>query len=243
MERNALDICVEDLPERQLRSSVECIWHTEPIAGTKFDIVPDGSVDACFVLSENNPRVLLFGTTTKTSAYELEAGAVYFGVRFRPGKASTFIREKISALTDTRITVPHFLGITAEELLEFKSNADRQTRLQEALIRALSADRERSAPVLDYAVTQIDRQSGDLRVRQAADACNISERQLERLFLQGVGVTPKLYMRIRRFRAVLNRLEDPPSLQPPKLADLAAMHGYVDQSHLLRDFQDFGHRL
>jgi AraC-like DNA-binding protein len=242
LERNALDICLEHLPDRPLRSSVECIWRTEPIAGTQFDIVPDGSVDACFVLSEKNPRLLLFGTTTKTSAYELEPGAIYFGVRFRPGEASSFIREKISDLTDTRIAVPHFLGITAEELFEIKNNADRRTRVQEALMRALSANQQQSAPVVDYAISQIDGHSG-IRVREAAEACNISERQLERLFLHSVGVTPKLYMRIRRFRSVLNSLEDPPSQQPAKLADVAAMHGYVDQSHLLRDFQGFGYRL
>jgi AraC-like DNA-binding protein len=238
-----LDICLEYLPDRKLRSSVECIWRTEPVLDTKFDIVPDGSVDVCFVLSEKNPRVLLFGTTTKTSTYELEAGAVYFGVRFRPGKASLFIREKILDLTDARVAVPEFLGIKAEQLLEVETSAARRTRLEESLLRALSYGERQSASVVDYAISQIESRGGDIRVRDAAEACNLSERQLERLFLDRVGVTPKLYMRIRRFRSVLNRLDDPATQEPAKLADVAASHGYVDQSHLVRDFHGFGHPL
>ena len=238
-----MDICVEYLPRRQLRSSVECIWRTEPITDTRFDIIPDGSVDACFVLSEQKPRILLFGTTTKTSSYELEAGAVYFGVRFRPGKAGPFVREKACDLTDMQIEAPTFLGLTAEEMLEFKSHVDRRARLESALTRALSGCQEPSLGVFDHALSQIESRCGDIRVRDAAAACNLSERQLERLFMERIGVSPKLYMRILRFRAVLNCLEDPPTERPPRLAEVAVSYGYVDQSHLMRDLQSFSHRL
>jgi AraC-like DNA-binding protein len=89
----------------------------------------------------------------------------------------------------------------------------------------------------------IDSHYGDIRVRDVASSCNLSERQLERLFVEQVGVTPKLYARIRRFRAVLNVFADPTSDQKPRLADLAAEYGYVDQSHLMRDFAGFSHPL
>jgi AraC-like DNA-binding protein len=237
---NSVDICLEYLPDRPLRPSVECIWRTEPIVNTKFEIIPDGCVDACFVLSQTNPRVLLFGTTTRTKTYELESGAIYFGVRFRPGKASLFIREKISDLTDSCTEIPQFLGIEAGELLDKKTTDERRIRLQLALSKTLSNTYTQTTALLDHAISQIESRSGDLRVRETARACSVSERQLERLFVQCVGITPKLYMRIRRFRAVLNCLEDPPSQSSPSLADVAATHGYVDQSDLVRDMQGFG---
>jgi transcriptional regulator GlxA family with amidase domain len=80
-------------------------------------------------------------------------------------------------------------------------------------------------------------------VHELAAFCNLSERQLERLFLDRVGITPKLYMRIRRFRSVLNHLEDPVGPERPRLADVAASYGYADQSHMVRDFHDFSHSL
>ena len=238
-----MDICVEVLPRPQLRRFVECVWYTEPAVDTRFEIVPDGSVDACFVLSETNPRILLFGTTTRTSAYELEAGASYFGVRFRPGNATAFIQERIADLTDTQLAVSGFLGLSAEQILETEGFGERRACLESALMGALSRRGDRAAGALCHAISQIDSRHGDIRVRDLATSCNMSERQLERLFIDGVGISPKLYMRIRRFRSVLSHLEDPADHQQPKMADVAASFGYADQSHLVRDFHDFSHSL
>lgn len=238
-----MDICEEYLPTPRLRPFVECIWHSEPATDTGFGIIPDGCVDACFVLSERKPRILLFGTTTRTCAYELEAGAPYFGVRFRPGKAPFFIKERISDLTDAQIAVPSFLGLGPEEILETIGFAKRRTRLESALMLALSNGVDGTMRSLSHAISVIDSRHGDVRVRDLATSCNLSERQLERLFLDRVGITPKLYSRIRRFRSVLNHLEDSIGQKRPKLADVAASYGYVDESHLVRDFHSFSHSL
>ena len=238
-----VDICREFLPSPQLRPFAECIWYSPAVAETRFDIVPDGCVDACFVLSERAPRALLFGTTTRTSAYELESGAPYFGVRFRPGSASLFVREKISDLTDTAVAVPGLLGLSAQEMLEAASMTERRNRLEAELIRALGHSWDRRPTALGRAISIIDSKQGNVRMRELGAECNLSERQLERLFLERVGITPKLYMRIRRFRSVLSHLEDPPDESPVRFADIAASYGYADQSHLARDFRDFSHRL
>jgi AraC-like DNA-binding protein len=236
-----LDICVEHLPIRQLRPFVDCIWYSPATNNTGFEIVPDGCVDACFVLSERVPRILLFGTTTRITSYELEAGAPYFGVRFRPGKASLFVRENISHLTDTQFEVSEFLGLKAEQVLAAGTFAERRLRLESSLTAALSRNKDQAPDRVTHAISEINFSHGDIRVRDLATACNLSERQLERLFLERVGLTPKLYARIQRFRSVLNLLEDPLDQERPKLADVAALFGYADQSHLARDFRDFAH--
>jgi AraC-like DNA-binding protein len=234
---------VERLPARQLRPFVDCIWYSPATNDTGFEIVPDGCVDACFVLSEKRPRILLFGTTTRTSSYELEAGAPYFGVRFRPGRASLFVRENISNLTDTQLAVGDFLGLSAEEVLAEETFDRRRSRLESSLLAALSHGNEQATDAVTHAISEINFSHGDIRVRALAVTCNLSERQLERLFLERVGLTPKLYARIQRFRSVLNHLEDPGDQERPNLANVAAMYGYADQSHLARDFRNFAHEL
>lgn len=238
-----MTICVEHLPARDLRPFLECIWYSSPTDDVEFDIVPDGCVDACFVLSEKRPRVLLFGTSTRTSSYELEAGTPYFGVRFRPGRASLFIRESIAALTDTQLAIDDFLGLSAEEVLEAGSFAARRQRLEAALLSALSRANLEPANVVSHAISKINFSHGEIKVRDLAATCNLSARQLERLFVKRVGLPPKLYARIRRFRSVLNHLEDPAEQGQPKMADVAALYGYTDQSHLIRDFKNFAHEL
>ena len=238
-----MDVCEEFLPQRALRQLVECIWHTQPIANPSFEIVPDGCVDVCFVLSPSIPRTALVGTSTRTSQCAMEVGAAYFGVRFRPGKASFFVREKISELTDTQVVIPDFLGLSAERLMSVGGFARWRMDLENALLAALGNDRHNDCRTIQHAVSLIDSRYGDIKVRDIANSCNLSERQLERLFLEQVGITPKLYSRIRRFRSVLNVIEDPATAEKPKLAELAVEYGYVDQSHMMREFAGFSHPL
>ena len=235
--------CIEQLPSSDLRPFVECIWYSAPSEGVAFDIVPDGCVDVCFVMSENDPRVLLFGTTTQTSSYYIEPGAPHFGVRFRPGMASLFVGERIADLTDSRVRIGEFLGCSAEEFQDPISFRTRRQRLETLLKSALARADVHPSRVIGHAVSAINVRRGDIKVRDVAAECSLSERQLERLFLERVGVPPKLYARIQRFRSVLDHLDDPAEPGEVTIADVAAMHGYTDQSHLIRDFKRFAHEL
>nr|WP_246347860.1 helix-turn-helix domain-containing protein [Brevundimonas variabilis] len=64
----------------------------------------------------------------------------------------------------------------------------------------------------------------------------LSPRQLQRRFIEQVGLSPKLYARTVRFDAVLEARRKDPSLS---WTDLAHRHGYFDQAHLLRDAHAF----
>ena len=67
----------------------------------------------------------------------------------------------------------------------------------------------------------------------------ISGRQLERWFLQQVGIGPKFLLRILRFQQALQAATGGAR---PDWAAIAADHGYFDQAHLIRDFRKFtGH--
>jgi AraC-like DNA-binding protein len=56
------------------------------------------------------------------------------------------------------------------------------------------------------------------------------------LFREHVGLTPKLFCRVRRFRAMLDQITKG---RPVNWAKLAADCGYFDQAHLIRDFRAF----
>jgi AraC-like DNA-binding protein len=51
-----------------------------------------------------------------------------------------------------------------------------------------------------------------------------------------VGVTPKLFCRIRRFQDVLTRLRRDTAVD---WADIACACGYFDQAHFVHDFRTF----
>jgi methylphosphotriester-DNA--protein-cysteine methyltransferase len=59
-------------------------------------------------------------------------------------------------------------------------------------------------------------------------------RQLERRFRAAVGLPPKALARVLRFQAVLHAVGQGAG----SWAGVALDHGYFDQPHLIRDFQE-----
>ncbi|MGX1478480.1 UNVERIFIED_CONTAM: AraC-like DNA-binding protein [Streptomyces canus] len=87
--------------------------------------------------------------------------------------------------------------------------------------------------LLRAAVAALSVRSGHIpaHVGEVARELAVSERQLRNLFSEGVGLSPKHYARIDRVRAVLAHATELAS------AELAAVTGYYDQSHMTSDFR------
>ena len=65
---------------------------------------------------------------------------------------------------------------------------------------------------------------------------NLSERTLERLIKEYVGMTPKVYSRIVRFQSSLDLLRQ---ADFKSLTELTYQSEYFDQSHFIREFKEF----
>lgn len=89
-----------------------------------------------------------------------------------------------------------------------------------ALVRAIAADMLGRPP--------------DARVGAIARDHGLSERTLQRLFRELVGVSPKWVLRRHRVHEATERLAADPDTD---LAGLAYALGYADQAHLTGDFR------
>nr|WP_231747799.1 AraC family transcriptional regulator [Auraticoccus cholistanensis] len=74
---------------------------------------------------------------------------------------------------------------------------------------------------------------GTTRVAELARAFGASERSLQRLVEERVGLTPKWLIQRRRLHDAVERLK----AGTTSLADIAAELGYTDQAHFTRDFR------
>ena len=87
---------------------------------------------------------------------------------------------------------------------------------------------------ISAAAAQILCAAGNARVAALASDAGLSMRQFERCFMQQVGVHPKLYARIVRFEAALDRKA---RSSTKSWTDVAHEFGYYDQMHMVHDFE------
>ena len=90
-------------------------------------------------------------------------------------------------------------------------------------------------PEVGYAWDRLEETGGGLRIGDLAREVGWSRRHLGEKFRDETGLAPKAAARVIRFERACDRLLAPQRLP---LARVAADMGYVDQSHLSRDFRD-----
>lgn len=226
-------------PRGALGRLVESLWFGAPVVADLEHVVePDGRMDVVLAYDASVGQALAFGTTTVGQRFVLEPGRSYLGIRFRPGCTQRMIEPRPVEIRDRHECIQKVAGIGADLLLERAATAATPLDALRSVVSALDAAVRRfdlSEPLATALAHYVDGRDGDVRVAVLAEQAGVSERQLERLFREAVGLSPKLYARIvryRRVRAALDRGARPS-------AGLAQHFGYTDQSHLLRDLRSF----
>jgi AraC-like DNA-binding protein len=119
-----------------------------------------------------------------------------------------------------------------ERLAATRTSVDAAAILERAIAERLGAGdgaRPPSALVLGAA----DRLTSG-NVTAVADELGVSERHLRRVFRHAVGVSPKTFAKLKRFRRAVQAAYESPRVS---WASIAAGAGYYDQAHLIADFR------
>lgn len=163
-------------------------------------------------------------------------GAFRYLRRILSSRARAGLFAPVGELTDRIIALEDVWGSREleDELSETSGDSERLDLLEAELCQCLTGRRlsERSAPIdLAALAAFIHRRRGQVTVQGLADSAGVSRQHLARLFREGIGVAPKMYARIVRFRASL--------ACTGRGAALAADLGYFDQSHMIAEFKEF----
>jgi len=235
-----VNIYKEILPAPRLSRYVECYWSREDPDGTpQHRVLPDGCVDILFTAQGGDPSSLsVVGLMTKPQVFDVNAGQSFFGVRFRPGMAAAFMPEAVQ-LNDQSEPLENLVGSKARNVFEQLAEAGSLFQMGHVMDTFLRPLKPPDSGQRVLAQLSVDGDS----VEHAALAAALSTRQLRRLCVERAGVSPKYLVRILRVRKAVERIN---ALQrnsgQPKWADLAAVCGYYDQAHFIREFQEFtGH--
>lgn len=89
---------------------------------------------------------------------------------------------------------------------------------------------------ISFATRLIQQGNGASLLMNLQKELYVTERTLQRLFEEHIGLTPKMYSRVCQFNAAFRQLNQH---QFTGMAGIAEEYGYADQSHLIRAFKDF----
>lgn len=219
-------------PDAKLAAFVDHYWRGLGNRERSYDILPDGCVDVVLHVQGTDARLWAFGTSSRFKREAIEPGD-YLGIRFRPGMARFFLDVPADELTDRREPLGREFLFRANDLsCDLGSDQDFE-RLDRDLSECL-ARRDPRLSAIDIAIRRIEASHGGVRIDAMAADLGRSRRQLEREFLRTVGLSPKHFAVVSRFRHAAARLASRPR---DSLATIAADAGYADQSHMVRDFR------
>lgn len=161
-----------------------------------------------------------------------------FAIRFYAWGAYGFSEDSMKDTKNQYLDVQsrfHWLDrLLQPRLFEKKSLEERMEIAEALLLQRLSGIRH-SSLVYD-AVAQMLLHKGALSTAELAKSCFISSRQLERLFHEYIGMTPKKLCNLVRYQFVWNDVLTNPAFH---VMDAVWRYGYTDQSHLLREFKRY----
>jgi len=239
-------------PPPALAAHVDCMWTAcvPTVAAGRAHmhrVLPDNCVD---ILWQDDGRPA-FAVGMMSTSIEVVSGAPVrtVAVRFKPGAAGLFLGAPLYTLTDGRADLDQLWGRAAATRLDdalWENTIDDRQRLnlieQALLLRLRAADFDsgnQAARMVTRALHLLETSDGNLRIEALAEAVGVSRQHLAAQFRDRVGLSPKLYARICRFRRATAALK---TSAAPDWAQLALDCGYFDQSHLIHDFHAFARR-
>jgi AraC-like DNA-binding protein len=166
---------------------------------------------------------------------------VEVGVYLLPAQARHFIETPACELTDRILPLADLwgrAGVSLEASIgEARNDDERVGRLELALIGRLKASASRGSAVNVSALAAfVQQRHGAVGLIELADSAGVTRQHLGRMFQAEIGVPPKLFCRLARFRAALAYAARDVKNDG---AGMAAELGYTDQSHMIAEFREF----
>jgi AraC-like DNA-binding protein len=216
-------------PRPALREHVAYLWASQD--DNDDPLLPDAAVELVW----SGKGLFIRGADTRAHAIGSYPERTFVAIRFKPGAAADVLGLRGGELADARVGVSEVWGVPEMERLESMlrgcpSPEDAAAVLEEAVLTRV---RGRPDVAVQGAVAVL--RHGRTPVGELADRLGLSERQLRRKCLDALGYGPKMLdsiLRFQRFRTLAAR-------RRLGLAQLAALAGYADQSHLTRECRRF----
>lgn len=191
------------------------------------------------LITEKRERTLLVGQQEYRQTLQLSHEFLMIDVIFQPGALNKLLGIPMTELLNKHIDAELLFGQEIRELNDQLANAycyeSMFSIIEQFLLKKIKEIKDNLHPVDKIGQFILDNPYSFHLDSFANQAC-LSPRQFERRFVQQVGVTPRFYQRMGRFRKAFEL-----KLLKKNLSwgDIALLTGYADYQHLAKDCKQF----
>lgn len=244
------DRYVEIEPCDSLKPYIRCFWGTKrPYIYQKEEmtqsiVVPDTCMDVIFSVdyTENKINGSFCGIDESafTTDEERKKGRCTstFGIRFYAWTAVLFSEESMKDVKNAFFDAGHHFSRLKSQLepvlFDIFDIRERVETAEQYLLEHLHLERENA--LVQGSVYEIVKRQGNLKAGELGKLLHISNRQIERLFKENVGISPKKLSSLVRYQYLWNHAVYRRNFN---IQDEVYQLGYADQAHLMNDFRRF----
>ncbi|WP_274653719.1 helix-turn-helix domain-containing protein [Paenibacillus humicola] len=154
----------------------------------------------------------------------------------KPHALKSLFGMDASVLTNSNRWYPDFAGEELNEQLIDAKSGEECVKLMSAFLSARLRHAQTRDALVEEGLRFIQDNIYAVTVKDLLGHLNLSERQLEKRFMQTVGVTPQFYIRVKRFNEAIRLMDTGKYV---RLSDVAYALNFHDQSHFIRDIKQF----
>lgn len=247
-------IYLERIPAAPLSEHVRLIWYTSAreVGYERERVLPNGclqiiiNLDRDFIWEYPGGAVrraiapsLVVGARATFEIVDTSDMADLVGIVFQPGAFTCFACDAADRFSERNIALEDLWGgggrALREQLGEARTPADRLRCAERFLIEAFSPCLRR-CNIVRFALSRFEKSPLITTVSEVAKETGWSERHFSQRFREEVGLSPKAWCRLQRFRRALQQLY---AGEQVSWAELALDCGYYDQSHFANEFRTF----
>lgn len=216
-------------------------------------LFPSGFMEFAINISEGNatiylgnriskmPKLEILGHITNPTTETISAGTTVLITRFYPHAASIFLPNPAEDFTNNSTDLNNVLNDNLSgfyhQLMEQPSLHQKIKVLEAFLIQRLMNTNKKleTAKLVEQLCKTIQAEGSSFNLKKLASRYQISERYIQKIFLDYVGITPQRLFSVQRFTRSLQLVRTAST----SLTDIGYECGYYDQAHFIREFKSY----
>lgn len=256
----------EFLPSQALQPYIRCFWGSviphipteasvhivDKASGYELrmeTIIPDTCMDIIWNLNESTGLATTVFSGINDAPFEVPSdrggGRIStFGIRFHFWAVHFFADDHLRDVLNAFVDVDQYFCTFKKELgllLEQANSMNERIAAAEAYLFQRLERGGRTNDRMMNAIYTLIKQKGVVTAEDLETSSNLSRRQLERLFQEYIGVSPKKTADLVRFQNVWREIYQLP-MQTKNMQDLIFTYGFSHQPHFINSFKKYAGR-